>query len=356
MNKDDIDDEGQDNGGTTVDMDQISAHLDRGWDLIQKGDYGRAELAARQVLSLDEESPEGYTLLGAVAAGQGDTDAALEHFEKAMALDPEFVDPILYAAETQLWPLENFPDALRLCEQALDVAEEEDEYIDALLLKAEAELALDDEEAAKASLRELPPTDYPDSQYHLRAGRLWFDLHDLAAAERELKKALEGSPGLPDALHALALVAEERGDFKEMVRLYLRVREADLTLASPPWGVSEERFEQLAEAALGELPDGIRKLLENVPILASDYPALEIVAEGNDPRMMGFFSGVPYPEKGTMSGAVPHLDCVFLYRRNIERICRNQTELEDEIRKTLFHETGHFFGLNEEQLEEMGLG
>jgi predicted Zn-dependent protease with MMP-like domain len=93
-----------------------------------------------------------------------------------------------------------------------------------------------------------------------------------------------------------------------------------------------------------------------VPIIASDYPSVEIVAEGNDPRMMGFFSGVPYPEKSHVAGATPHLDCVFLYQRNIERMCRNHDELAREIRITLLHETGHFFGLSEEELDEMGLG
>ncbi len=70
--------------------------------------------------------------------------------------------------------------------------------------------------------------------------------------------------------------------------------------------------------------------------------------------MMGFFSGIPYPEKGV--GTPPHLDCVFLYQGNIERYGRNADEVEQEIRKTLLHETGHFFGLTEEELEAMGLG
>ena len=93
-----------------------------------------------------------------------------------------------------------------------------------------------------------------------------------------------------------------------------------------------------------------------MPILASDYPAVELVAEGSDPRMMGFFSGVPYPEKQNVMGASPHLDCVFLYQRNIERMSRDAAELRAEIRITLLHETGHFFGLSEEELEAMGLG
>ena len=126
--------------------------------------------------------------------------------------------------------------------------------------------------------------------------------------------------------------------------------------APPPWALAEDAFEKIAEHALAELPERILTLLANVPILVSDVPSLEIVAEGNDPRMMGFFSGVPYPEKTMIGGPPPHLDCIFLYQRNIERATRTHGEMLDEIRKTLLHETGHFFGLSEEDLEDIGLG
>ena len=119
--------------------------------------------------------------------------------------------------------------------------------------------------------------------------------------------------------------------------------------------MTQEDFEKVAEAALEELPERIGKPLENVPIVAADYPSLEIVAEGNDPRMLGFFSGVPYPEKSNLGGAA-HLDCVFLYKTNIERAAKNREDAAKEIRITLLHETGHFFGLSEEELEDMGLG
>jgi predicted Zn-dependent protease with MMP-like domain len=337
-------------------MDQVTAHLERGWDLIQKGDYRLAESAARKILKIDKHAPEAYTLLGVAAAVGGDYEAALENYDKAMSLDPDFVDPILYAAELQLGPLENGKEAVRLCELALAAAEEEDEFIDALLLKGEAQLLMGNPVAARATLSDLPPSELPEAAYNLRAGHLWLELHELDKAQEEMEKALKRDPQMTDALHGLALIAEERGDFKEMCRLYLQVRKADLAQPAPPWGISRERFEQLAEAALGELPARVRRLLKDVPILVADYPSVEVVAEGNDPRMLGLFSGVPYPEQAAIGGATPHLDGVFLYQRNIEQMCHNSDEVEDEIRKTLFHETGHFFGLNEEQLEEMGLG
>ncbi|MSP63569.1 MAG: tetratricopeptide repeat protein [Myxococcales bacterium] len=338
-----------------LDTDEITAHLDRGWDLVQSGDLARAEVAAENVLALDAESPEAFTLLGGIAAAKGEFEEALDHYRKATELDPEFVDPLLYAAEARLADGGNIDEALRLCDQALEVAEEEEDYLDALLLKSEALLQKGDLEAASETLEDLPPQDLPEAAYHLRAGRVLLETGDLDRAEEHLRRALARAPDLTDALHALGVLHEERGDAEKMVAANLQVRQADLKEPAPPWGIPQARFEALAEEALAELPEKLRKLLENVPVVAADYPAIELVSDGGDPRMMGFFAGVPYPEKASVGG-LPHLDCVYLYQRNIERYARSTVEVEDEIRKTLIHETGHFFGLSEEELEALGLG
>jgi len=246
-------------------------------------------------------------------------------------------------------------EAIALCELALDAAEDEEEFVDALLLKVEAHLAQEDDEAAEETLRELPPVDLPGPGYHTRAATAWIDLGDLDAAEKHLETALRLDPKFTDARHALGVVYEERGETQKMVKTFLAVRDEDLLGEAPAWGVSKERFDEIAEGALANLPKKIRDLLGNVPIHTADYPAKEVVAEGYDPRMMGFFSGVPLPEKGTIGGA-PSLDCVFLYQRNIERVCQTRAEVEEEIRTTVFHEAGHFFGLDEDELEKMGLG
>jgi len=54
-------------------------------------------------------------------------------------------------------------------------------------------------------------------------------------------------------------------------------------------------------------------------------------------------------------GAPPHLENVLLFHRNIERVARSAQEMEEQIRVTLLHETGHFFGLDEEDLADLGL-
>src|SRR6266704_3394900 len=89
-------------------MDQFSAHLDRGWDLVQRGDPRGAELSARRALELNAQSPEAYNLLGYVAALKGEFDEATEHYRQAIALDDTYLEAMLNAAEVYVHPLADF--------------------------------------------------------------------------------------------------------------------------------------------------------------------------------------------------------------------------------------------------------
>lgn len=336
-------------------MDPVSAHIDRGWDLIAKGDLVAAEVSARRVLEMDGSAPEAHTLLGAIASARGDAEEALEHYKRAMDLDPEYVDPVLYAAELYLGPLDDLDKAKKLAEQALDLAEEEDEFVDALLLKAEICIGGDDEEEAAATLEDLPDVALPEPSYELRAGHVWLELGELDRAERHLRRAVEGDAELADAWYDLGLVHEERGQTDERIRIMQKVRELDLAEPELAWSFPDAEFDRIVEDALAELPERARKLIENVPIQIDDYPNAELVGEGLDPRSLGVFSGVPLGEKSTL-GAVPQLDVIVLFGRNIHRVAHTPDEARDEIRITLLHETGHFFGLEEDDLDEIGLG
>ena len=79
------------------------------------------------------------------------------------------------------------------------------------------------------------------------------------------------------------------------------------------------------------------------------------MATGLDPRVLGLFSGTAHGEGGTALGGQPGLTQIVLFRRNLERAARDEDELREEIRTTLLHETGHFFGLDDAALEEIGL-
>src|SRR5262245_59456538 len=117
-----------------VGMDQLSAHLDRGWDLLQKGDLRGARTSARRALEVSREAPEAHNLLGHVAAQEGDADEALKHYRQAMAMDEWYLDPMLGAAEVLIHPLREWDEAIGLCDEILEIAEGREEIADALLI------------------------------------------------------------------------------------------------------------------------------------------------------------------------------------------------------------------------------
>jgi predicted Zn-dependent protease with MMP-like domain len=333
--------------------DQIEQYLEEGWTHLESGDLTRARAAADAALALDAEEAAVHTLLGAIAGGEGDAAGMLEALERAMDLDPDAYDPVILAVDA-LAAVGDVDAALEMCERALDLADEEDEYLDALLLKAEIEIAADDEEAAKKTLADLPPADValPDATMLLRAGDALRLTGQLDEAEARYRVARETDGLAADALHGLALCAESRDDRPRMIELFQEVRKLDLG-TPPKWTVTEAELEKQVEAALAELPAEARTLLGNVPILLEDYPSEAVVADGTDPRSLGLFAGLPFPEHG--GAAAPHLEQILIYRLNVARDCHSLDEVADEIRTTLLHETGHFFGLDEEDLANMGL-
>ncbi|HEX6243456.1 MAG TPA: tetratricopeptide repeat protein, partial [Polyangiales bacterium] len=129
-------------------MDQFTAHLDRGWDLVNRGDFAGALISAQKSLELDAESPEAHNLLGYVHQAQGRADDALDHYRQAIAIDDTYVEAMLNAAEVMIHSLRDVENGLAMLDDALDLAEGDDEVADALLLKFDALMQQDDRPAA----------------------------------------------------------------------------------------------------------------------------------------------------------------------------------------------------------------
>jgi tetratricopeptide (TPR) repeat protein len=154
-------------------MDQLTAHLDRGWDLAQKGDTRGAESSARRAIELDPESPEAHNLLGYVASLDGDCEEAVEAYQHAIFLDDTYVEAMLNAAELLVHPLGEWDEAIDMCDRVLDISDYEDEILDALLLKFEALWSKGDEEAGKQLLERLPKGPFETPAHNLLAGRAY---------------------------------------------------------------------------------------------------------------------------------------------------------------------------------------
>jgi predicted Zn-dependent protease with MMP-like domain len=109
--------------------------------------------------------------------------------------------------------------------------------------------------------------------------------------------------------------------------------------------MEREKFEALVEQALAGLPEPFRVRLTNVAIIVEDLPPPEREDHG---LLLGLFHGIPRTEKSVFYSTPP--DHIFLYQRNIEAISRSEADVRRQIRNTLLHEVGHYFGLNEEEL------
>ena len=111
----------------------------------------------------------------------------------------------------------------------------------------------------------------------------------------------------------------------------------------------EERFGELVDEALAHLPDGLLDNLDNVMILVEDEPD-----DGSD--VLGWYEGTALTERDTSYGMGHLPDRVVLFRGPLTRMCEDEDELLEEIEVTLVHELGHYHGIPEERLHELGWG
>jgi predicted Zn-dependent protease with MMP-like domain len=229
--------------------------------------------------------------------------------------------------------------------------------IERLLEKVE-EMLEDPERDAEAvkTLEQLPAGPFPSATFHVRAGDCWIALDRLESAEAEFRAGLGVDAECADALHGLGLVHQMRDEHLEMIEAWVHVRALDLRDPKLPWAISIDEFTQAAEAAFAELPDEVHKHLVNLPIVVCDYPSEDLVRDGVDPRSLGIISGVPFSHQRMLGDSAPDLDCVQLYQLNIERIATSKEEVLEEVRITVLHETGHYFGLSDDDLDDIGLG
>ena len=119
--------------------------------------------------------------------------------------------------------------------------------------------------------------------------------------------------------------------------------------------MDRKAFESLLADAIDELPDEFRKHLQNVAIIVEDYPSAELLKRmevPEDETLFGLYEGVPLPERGFNEPLYP--DRILIFQRVLEEECDSEEEIKDELKITLVHEIAHFFGMDDDYLEEIG--
>ena len=120
-------------------------------------------------------------------------------------------------------------------------------------------------------------------------------------------------------------------------------------------GLTREQFTRLVEEALREIPRRFRDAMKNVAVVVEEEPPPALLAEmevGPDDPLFGLYQGIPLPQRGWGYGnALP--DRISIYQFPIEDACEDDDEISDCIAETVIHEFGHYFGMSEEEIEEI---
>jgi predicted Zn-dependent protease with MMP-like domain len=120
--------------------------------------------------------------------------------------------------------------------------------------------------------------------------------------------------------------------------------------------MKREHFVKLVEEALDSLPQEFRSRIRNVAVLVEDMPPNQpssALRSGQQRRLLlGLFHGVPTTKKSIFDQPAGP-DHIVLYQKNIEAVCSSEVEVGEQIRLSVIHELGHYFGLDENQLKDV---
>jgi predicted Zn-dependent protease with MMP-like domain len=114
-------------------------------------------------------------------------------------------------------------------------------------------------------------------------------------------------------------------------------------------------FERVVADVVADLPEPFRARFENVAIVVAEWPEADAEVDGmagdgdEDTDLLGLYQGIPYGQRQTDYHLVLP-DRITIYRGPILAATRTEAEAREEIRLTVLHEIGHYFGLGDDEL------
>lgn len=329
-----------------METDALTAHLDRGWDLLGRGQLTEARISANQILSIDEDAPEGHALLGAICAAEGEAEEALEHFQHAIDVEPDYIDAVLYAADLAIHPMQDFELALRFCGQADALAESAEERFDVDLLRAEALWGANRVAEARSVAQRLLPLPHGDSAHCVRVARLLIDVEFADEAIPLLRSAATSPEYAEDAQYYLGIAYEMLGNYQAALDSFVEARKAAAVVEHPDWLPNADALRRLLNKVAVQLGQPLAGLAE-AAIHLSECPPIELIVEGLDPRALVFLSGA------AAGSEAARLNVVFVYLGNLGRFARCEREARRELYRSLLLELAAFYQLDAELVESL---
>jgi predicted Zn-dependent protease with MMP-like domain len=238
----------------------------------------------------------------------------------------------------------------------------------ALVCRAEVCHALDlprpGAEAAGAALDRLDAAHREDRELRLRALHVlaWaqWQCWEFEAAEQNLRELLSLAGDHAAGWDLLAHLLEQTGRSSEAAAAARRAEQLDPELFPVPVTFGTEQVEEAIRTALAQLPEDLRALADEIPIVVQDFPTREMAMPPSPeepplpPDILGLFVGESRLERSYLN-PLSAPGTIFLFKRNLERFCADRESLAEEITVTLHHELAHCWGFEERHMGELGL-
>lgn len=313
-----------------------------------------------EALKAHPNGAEAHNGRGEILWDEGKVDEALYEIELAAMADPKFVTAHLNRVELLVEELGEYEQALTQCDlllqgtpelPRLDRATEAEVYY----LKSKALFYLDDLEGALFLVRRATKSCGESGVYRAFEGQILFELGRFEEARRHLEHAIALDGEAAHALYYMGLTLERLEEPEDAQRAFQQAFALDGDHYPLPFPIEDAEFERAVAEALRELPRSIREYVEHVPVLIEDHPSQELVESENvSPQILGLFIGVPRTEAAVTAQA-RDVDRILLFKKSLEKVCRSHAELVEQIQVTVKHEIGHYLGLDEDDLDRLGL-
>lgn len=224
-------------------------------------------------------------------------------------------------------------------------------------LAGRALMELDRLDEAEKELQRAVALDADDPEFRADLAECLYLSCRFGDALEHARRAVALDEAFADGHYLLALLLEREGAAADAERHFVRADRLDASRFPAPVRVDGDEFERHLDCARGMLPDAFREHLERVGLFVEDLPSLALLFEESpplSPELLGLFAGVTIDGQSYLSRGGELPPRIYLFKRNLERSVRRSEDLAEQIRVTLYHELGHYLGMEEEDLEGTG--